>query len=402
MEFPHVVLDDLTEDHYNRWQTQFEQFERTRHEGLWVRTQDPRNADVSGWSGPDDMRRRLVHFLYRYNMVENDGRYQLILEAPYLWVHLLFPENELNHYIQDLTEALEMGNWMMQEEGMYLREDLRLQFKILESHPEDQLKGREFPDKYRILEVTLDSPDTNVTKDEKRRPWEVLALGIREKDQREYPTIVTNLSQIDMGKHFPAQFELGCGPSIEAGVPALHSLHEVYSVRDLDSNAFLFGHQKDKLLVEIAKDPESFFERATLMYRSALHAELTPFYHLLTRLQNRKLLVGPVITNNFDGLISRAGLSETFIGDYDFYHPPTIEFHPDAKSLIVVGAHADRRRILSQARKEGLQVIYVNPEGYHHHDGSFTSYPLEGPKTCDIVIRMTANQFAQQLENYSN
>ncbi|MFH1863445.1 MAG: hypothetical protein ABIJ85_00840 [bacterium] len=72
---------------------------------------------------------------------------------------------------------------------------------------------------------------------------------------------------------------------------------------------------------------------------------------------------------------------------------PEIDFHSDARSLLVVGAHADRRKVEKSARDRGLQVIYVDPEGYRDKNGRFISYPLESPQDADILIRMTAQQF---------
>lgn len=61
------------------------------------------------------------------------------------------------------------------------------------------------------------------------------------------------------------------------------------------------------------------------------------------------------------------------------------------KSLIVVGSHADRRRIQAAARQKGLQVIYIDPEGYFEKD-NFIEYKLESPQDEDIIYRKGASQ----------
>lgn len=112
---------------------------------------------------------------------------------------------------------------------------------------------------------------------------------------------------------------------------------------------------------------------------------------------DRGLIVGPIITNNFDGLVSRVGLKELFVRRYEETHIiPKIKFHPQAKSLFVVGSHADRRRIQHAARNKGLKIVYVDPEGYLS-SGKFIEYPLESPQDCDFLFRVTANEFAKRI-----
>jgi hypothetical protein len=42
------------------------------------------------------------------------------------------------------------------------------------------------------------------------------------------------------------------------------------------------------------------------------------------------------------------------------------------------------------ARKTGLKIIYIDPEGYMDGD-NFISYPLESPQDDDLVIRLKAD-----------
>jgi len=61
--------------------------------------------------------------------------------------------------------------------------------------------------------------------------------------------------------------------------------------------------------------------------------------------------------------------------------------------LLVVGSHADRRKVQRQAREKGLKIIYADPEGFFDKNKVFTPYPMEAPKDEDLVLQITAEQF---------
>lgn len=150
------------------------------------------------------------------------------------------------------------------------------------------------------------------------------------------------------------------------------------------------------------RDPENFYRRASLPYLHALTAPPTDFYLLLRELHDRSMIIEPVITNNFDGFATLVGLSERYIREYTTTRlVPKIDFHPEAKSLLVVGAHADRRRVAEAARNQGLKVIYVDPEGYEE-GRKFRPYPLEAPQDSDMLIRMKACGFTRLFRKTYN
>jgi len=174
----------------------------------------------------------------------------------------------------------------------------------------------------------------------------------------------------------------------------------LYNVSEPIKGTFIFGPDKDKFLKDIVTNPANFYRRSAVLYSSALIAEPTPFYKLLQELHSEKVVVGDVITNNFDGLCSLVNLKERYIRRFD--EPqlfPEIDFHPNARSLLVVGAHADRRKVEKQARERGLKVIYVDPEGYRDGNGRLIPYPLESSQDEDILIRITAQQFTDQWKS---
>lgn len=72
--------------------------------------------------------------------------------------------------------------------------------------------------------------------------------------------------------------------------------------------------------------------------------------HALKRMEEAGHMVGPFITHNFDALGARAGFEEQFMRRYDQRIPP-VTFHPDAKALVVIGLHADRRHVAKRARR---------------------------------------------------
>jgi hypothetical protein len=219
--------------------------------------------------------------------------------------------------------------------------------------------------------------------DLRRLPWLVLESGFRQPDRRGNPRLDPPVSEIL--EHLPAQVELGCGPSIEAGIPPLRQLHDVYHVADRSTRAFLFGSGRDVLPALLVSEPERTYRRFVEMFRRCFTASPTRFHSMLRTMQRRGLVVGPVLTNNFDGLPRRLGLSEVRLRRYDEIEAP-VSFHPAARSLLVVGSHADRRRLQRRARERGLKVIHVNPEGYVEH-GSFVPDPVEGPQSDDLFWR---------------
>jgi hypothetical protein len=132
------------------------------------------------------------------------------------------------------------------------------------------------------------------------------------------------------------------------------------------------------------------YKRLADLYCKCFDAKPTSFLLGLKKLHDEGLIVGDIITNNYDGLAARVGLKEKYVRRFDDNHIfPRINFHPKARSLLVVGCHADRRHIQAAARTKGLKVIYIDPEGFYEDDG-FTEYPIEGPQSCDMLYRRTA------------
>jgi hypothetical protein len=199
----------------------------------------------------------------------------------------------------------------------------------------------------------------------------------------------------ELASQFPAQLELGCGPSTEAGIPHLSTLHRIYGVSNADYS-FVFTPAEDNAL-ELFSNPEGKYRQMTDIYRSCMMARPTPFFHAVFDLWKRGDVVGPVVTNNFDCLCADLGLPEHSLRRYDRdpYFPMyrgnvQIAFDPRARSLLVVGVHADRRMAQKHARQQGIPVMYIDPEQYRAPDGNIIPYPVEAPQDGDLFVQSSA------------
>jgi hypothetical protein len=395
MKLPHPVLE-LDDTRRDRWNTCFAgDHDRPRYieEGIWRRTQHPENAEQSGWAPESSSRRRIVHYRYRYGC----SRRHLELQEFYLYHCLTIPRAEIDIYEKEVVRLLVNGGWA-RHGSQWRREDLICRPIRYAVHPKDVEAGRTMPADHASYEVVIRSENCNLADSVINHPWYVLAGGIRIKDRRGNPTIVDDLSSIK--QYLPFQVEVGCGTSFEAGVPPLHRLHEIYRVTSREDNmpgtySFTLDPDQDTLLREVLVTPEEKFVELVEMFRAWFLAEPTPALESLKKLAERGHLVGPVITNNFDVLTARAGLDECFVRRYD-QRIPEVPLLPEARSLLVVGNHADRRKVQARARERGMRLFFLDPEGFRL-DGQFASYPLESAQTGDILCRKEASAGLTEL-----
>lgn len=402
MKLPYVIAGDLAPEYGKRWEVQFKKTKREVMEGLWRRTQLEYNREYSGWKSEADARRKMIHFMDRYDVVENKkGTVDFVLKAPYMWMHFLNPKNEIDRYREKLLHALRKGGWKADgvsgSEGHFVKGDLSLQYVVSDrQHVEGIKNGRKFPSNYNAMEVTVSSKYSHVSDEQKKHPWDVLNSGLRIRDKRGEPEYSSDIEHIR--KLFPMQLELGCGPSIEAGIPPLYRLHDFYFLNNHETGKFFLDPEDDHLFEQSIADIEAFYmQKASLVYASSLLADVTPFYAMVKKFFEHGLFVGPVITNNFDGMCAKMGIDEKYVRRFDEAHiAPDIRFDPAAKALLVVGSHADRRKIQDAARKRGLQVVYVDPESFRE-GGKNRPYPLESVCDGDIVFPMTAGDFSKEM-----
>ncbi|MGA2329755.1 MAG: hypothetical protein ABSH05_26170 [Bryobacteraceae bacterium] len=406
MKFPFVVITRLTPWQQERYARHINSDESGWHrkwtESIWRRHQHPSNASLSGWRSDQDGRRRLIHFFDEYDV---DGS-AFVLRHAYLSVNLTLPRPDVAQYRQLILRNLQAGAWEPERRDVsrerWRRGDLRMEFSICTQHPEDVQRGGGYLEGCQHLEFRLWTDGAAHPEGLASRPWRwFYEVGLRKKLAAGRPTYI---EPEDISGHLPAQVELGCGPSTEAGVPHLSNLHRIYSVSKPDFS-FVFRAEDDAVFGVLA-DPEGHYRHMTDIYRACVVAEPTPFYHGLRELWDRGYFVGPVITNNFDCLCADMGLPEMSLRRYDTeaYFPlyrderqQEIEFDPAARSLLVIGVHADRRLAQLRARQRGLRIIFIDPERYVAPDGSVIPYPVEAPQDGDLFIRMTAGESMRRI-----
>lgn len=389
MRFPHIVLYDLGDKLTQRWRAHYQHL-RDRpwnvEEGLWRRTQESANADQSGWQQPGDARRRMLHYRYRYGLLTSGSRLCLALTELYIYHSVAYPEAEWVAHRDSVAKALADGGWRRNGKSEWLRDAARCTVTDHHVHPQDVRAGRVLPAGYRVLDVCLTSDGHAPAFATVNLPWHVLAGGMRLKDQRQNPTLVSDLSTL--ADFLPCQVEVGCGMSVEAGIPPLHRLHEIYRVTNRADHTFVLDPGADTFLHELLATPEQKLPELTEMFRACLLAEPTAGHMALRELRDNGHVVGPVITNNFDGLAVRAGLGECFVRRYDQRVPP-VPFLAEARSLLVIGSHADRRRAQRRARAHGMRVFFLDPEGFWEGE-RFVPYAVEGALDGDLLCRREA------------
>ncbi|MEV7124007.1 hypothetical protein [Kitasatospora griseola] len=406
---PHVVIDSLTPEQSAVWREHFSPEADGRdpgvEEGIWRRTQDPRNAEQSGWSQDENGRRRVVHYRLHYGIDQSRPTDRLVLNELYLYVSWLAPVDEIAAHRSEVEKWLIESRWKFAgEDGSWRRGDLRAVIAEYDVHPQDERADRDTPLGFRSIDVVIRSVDYHLPRASRNVPWDVLAGGMRVKEERGTPEYAGDLS--GLLNHLPFIVEAGCGTSIEAGVPPLHHLHEVYRVTARQSNEltqafpFTLAPAQDILVQELLTDTERKVDDMAGMFRCLLEAEPTQAHRTLKALHDAGHAVGAVATHNFDRLFARAGLPEAFMRRYD-QRTPHMDYPPHAKALLVIGLHADRRAVQARARALGLKVFYLDTEGVTE-GGVHKEYLIEGARDGDVIVRSEAIPALRHLAELLN
>lgn len=400
MKLPLTILSGLPTNSDTKWQHQFVQNGRKKHEGIWRRTQEPATSKYSQYQTDADGRWKLVHFFDEYDLVKNGDSFDLVLQKPYLWWNTALPKQELQQYFEKTLAAMSRGGWVVTqtESGVSaMLGELNATVQFLTKEDGETLADRKLPDGYEVLDIEVFGPNMHLTDDERHRPWVILSTGIRKPLERGAPTLVTE--SFDLNQFVPFHLELGCGPSIEAGVPPLAHLHKTYAISNPKTHGYLFSADDD-LPTRFFGDTARFYMDASLIYATSMKARPdTLFYQSIKRLFEDGKIIDPVFTNNYDGLVSDIGMTEFYMRKFEDAHIfPDVDFDERAKALLVVGSHADRRKLQEKARAAGLKVIYVDPESYlDETTGLYYEYLIESPQDQDTLIRMSAEDFAKKI-----
>ncbi|MGE5456609.1 MAG: hypothetical protein ACM3O4_05885 [Ignavibacteriales bacterium] len=382
MKFPYVVCE-LNKNEIEAFEKYYQKNGKFDFEGVWFRDQREVNKQNSGWKNESDNRRKVIHFYDTYKIINNN----LVISDSYLYVSERLPISEMNRYLSKIVNELE--NNYSKKDDTYYKDDLEITINKYDKHPIDE----NYIDNYETVDITIKTKNNNCDHLYDKL-WKLSVKGVREKDKRGNPTYINDITGLK--EYLPAQIELGCGPSIEAGIPPLYFLHEVYKVQRHEDGSFYFG-DSDDLIYQVINDTPKRFKLFSNMIMQCLKAKPTCFHETIKNMYQKELFIGRLLNNNFDRLPSRIGIEEKILRIYNIEtYFPTIEFDERAKSLICIGTHADRRRVQKQAREKGLKIIYVDCEGFYNN-GQFENYLIEGAQENDLILKITATEFAKLL-----
>lgn len=388
MKFPYKICK-LTNNEVNIFNKYFATKGEFVFEGIWFRSQEEVNKNVSGYIDNTTRNRRTIHYNHVFYVKDN----YLMVKSSYIYLSIRLNNNEYDKYLNDIINTLENNNYI-KNNNIYIKDNLNIMINKYDKHPYDEII-----DNYKTVDIIVKSDNLNNTDKLFNQVWNLQVKGIRERDTRGNPKYINDFNELK--EYFPMAVELGCGPSIEAGVMPLYKLHEIYKVQRHSDGKFYFG-TSDTLIKQIIEKDNVKFDEFYEIIAECIKAKPTNFHYNLKKMYDKKLFTMNLFNNNFDRLCKRIGINENILRVYKIenYFPKVI-FDKDVKALLCIGTHADRRFIQRQARNQGLKIIYVDPEGFNT-DNEFFKYEIEGAKDEDYILKMTASEFSQVLENILN
>ena len=388
MKFPYKICK-LTNNEVNIFNKYFATKDEFVFEGIWFRSQEEVNKNVSGYINNTTRNRRTIHYNHVFYVKDN----YLMVKSSYIYLSIRLNNNEYDKYLNDIINTLENNNYI-KNNNIYIKDNLNIMINKYDKHPYDEII-----DNYKTVDIIVKSDNLNNTDKLFNQVWNLQVKGIRERDTRGNPKYINDFNELK--EYFPMAVELGCGPSIEAGVMPLYKLHEIYKVQRHSDGKFYFG-TSDTLIKQIIEKDNVKFDEFYEIIAECIKAKPTNFHYNLKKMYDKKLFTMNLFNNNFDRLCKRIGINENILRVYNIenYFPKVI-FDKDIKALLCIGTHADRRFIQRQARNQGLKIIYVDPEGFNT-DNEFFKYEIEGAKDEDYILKMTASEFSQVLENILN
>lgn len=388
MKFPYKICK-LTNNEVNIFNKYFATKGEFVFEGIWFRSQEEVNKNVSGYIDNTTRNRRTIHYNHVFYVKDN----YLMVKSSYIYLSIRLNNNEYDKYLNDIINTLENNNYI-KSNNIYIKDNLNIMINKYDKHPYDEII-----DNYKTVDIIVKSDNLNNTDKLFNQVWNLQVKGIRERDTRGNPKYINDFNELK--EYFPMAVELGCGPSIEAGIMPLYKLHEIYKVQRHNDGKFYFG-TSDTLIKQIIEKDNVKFDEFYEIIAECIKAKPTNFHYNLKKMYDKKLFTMNLFNNNFDRLCKRIGINENILRVYNIenYFPKVI-FDKDIKALLCIGTHADRRFIQRQARNQGLKIIYVDPEGFNT-DNEFFKYEIEGAKDEDYILKMTASEFSQVLENILN
>ncbi len=200
------------------------------------------------------------------------------------------------------------------------------------------------------------------------------------------PRLVPEHNNYDLSAFAPFALCAGSGLSAESGLPLLGAIHNIFEVDNMETGKLIFGAH-DGLPARVVADPQGEFEKFCQFNIDAVKAEPSST-HLRLRDLYQKGVIKQVFTDNMDDVFGKAGIPYTRTRLSIFPDRYPAEFHPEVKSLLIIGVAVDRRSVIKQARAKGLKIISINPVfGVAPHSRNM-DYLSEG----DIFYRGTAGE----------
>lgn len=357
-------------------------------EGCWLRNQRPENAKTSGYIDETTRRRRYIHFYDTYCLIKENNKNYLSICDSYMYISNTLPNKELDEYLEKIKQILNKKNYD-KNGNIYSKNGLDVIINEYAEHPKNTYK---FPENYKSVDIIIRSAGYDYSMLYERM-WNLTNKMFRVPGTRENPTYINDAKELL--NYLPAQIEMGCGPSISAGIPALYNMHETYRVQNHISKKFYFSDE-DTLFSNILENPETTYKKFAQVPIKCITAQLTEGYKTFGKLYKDGYFKGVVYNNNFDRLIKRMDIPEKILRIYDLDdYIADVYFEKDVKSLISIGCHADRRQVEKQARENGLKVIYIDPEGFYNKE--FEEYKVEAPKTGDLIWKTTFENAMEEL-----
>lgn len=388
MKFPYKICK-LTNNEVNIFNKYFATKGEFVFEGIWFRSQEEVNKNVSGYINNTTRNRRTIHYNHVFYVKDN----YLMVKSSYIYLSIRLNNNEYDKYLNYIINTLENNNYI-KNNNIYIKDNLNIIINKYDKHPYDEII-----DNYKTVDIIVKSDNLNNTDKLFNQVWNLQVKGIRERDTRGNPKYINDFNELK--EYFPMAVELGCGPSIEAGVMPLYKLHEIYKVQRHSDGKFYFG-TSDTLIKQIIEKDNVKFDEFYEVIAECIKAKPTNFHYNLKKMYDKKLFTMNLFNNNFDRLCKRIDINENILRVYNIENYfPKVTFDKDIKALLCIGTHADRRFIQRQARNQGLKIIYVDPEGFNT-DNEFFKYEIEGAKDEDYILKMTASEFSQVLENILN
>jgi hypothetical protein len=362
-------------------------------EGVWFRNQRPENKHQSNYINETTQKRRYLQFYDAYEVVTKEDKHHLVLKDSFVYVSNTFEKSEIEEYKQKVVNALHQAKFQKISENLYEKDDLQVELKEYNVHPKNKEGKVTFPKNYCSLDISIHTKGYNC-KQENDRMWTLSTKMFRNIKERGEPTYINSIDELE--PFLPAQVEMGCGPSIDVGIPPLHNMHETYKVQNHITKKFYFA-KDDNLVTDIILHPQKMYEKFSMVPKVIITSKPTEGYETFAKLHKSGVFCGTVLNNNFDRLVKRFHIDEYILRIYDKNtYLPKVNFCKQAKSLICIGTHADRRQVQKQAREEGLQVIFIDPEGFYTKNG-FEPYPVEAPQTGDLILKTTFEEAMEQF-----